>query len=413
MKKLFIAAMAVMLCVCFTLPAVAEVKTSGMVWVDAYIRDISKKLAAGGVAPGATTTQNGVTDLQINSPLDRTYVRFSYTNDKATMGALLSIYAGSINAYDNTSDLNSDAYMWWKPMSNFTLKLGKIAPPIGGLAPNLPLGDAEYYRNINDTGKGGTQKLTNQVPVGIAFGNLHGSTRMGLVGDYKINDMVSITVGIFDPDDDGNDNDRFSLLSTRGPGTTAMQEDVLPRIDITVPIRIGKFYIQPKAGWQKKSYDQVAAGQDDSFDCWVVGADASFSFGPVTILGEYAYGENLGASSFTGGLTTLGPAAYGGKIVDTEYNLWFGEIDWSITPRVTATGNYGQLDFEDPATSGANKLEIKRRFWSVNLRYALAPNFFIHPAFIRTDSGDTSFGGTKISDNGYTDYYGVSFYIIF
>jgi len=422
MKKLFIAAMAAMLCVCFTLPVAAEVKVSGMVWVDAYIRDISEELAQGGVAPGATAVHDGRKDFQIGTPLDRTYVNFSYANSKGVYGANLTIFAGSINDYDNTADLNSQAYLWWKPMANLMLRAGKISQFIGGLGPNMPIGDNEYYRNIIDTtAQVNNFAATNQVPVGIAFGNLHTSSKPGFDASYKINDMFSVNVGLFDPDYDGTDNDRFTMLSTRGAGTTAYGEGILPRLDVSVPIKAGNFYIQPKAGWLRKEYDQVAAPREDEFDIWLVGADASYKFGPVTILGEYVYGENLGAGNFTGGLTTLGPAAYDAdgdgiaeRIVDIKTTLWFGEIQWAVTPQIMIYANYGQLDWEDPGITGPAALEIEQRsFFSVSMRYALAPNFFVHPAYIRNDSGETKVGGNTISDNGYTDYYGVAFYMIF
>lgn len=421
MKKLFIAAMAAMLCVCFALPAVAEVTTGGMIWVDTYIRDINEEDAVDGLSAGSTTLHNGVEDLQINTPLDRTYVRFSYTNSKGNLGGHVFIFAGSINDADNTSEMNSQAYIWWKPMPNLTLNMGKVSQFIGGVAPNLPLGDAEYYRNINDTGVTNNQAAATQVPAGIAFGNLHTSSKPGFTAEYKINDMFSVNVGLFDPDYDGVDNDRFTFLSTRGAGTTALGEGVLPRLDISVPIKIGNFYIQPKAGWLRKEYDQVAAPRDDEFDIWVVGADASFKLGPVTLLAEYAYGENLGAGNFTGGLSTLGPSAYdtdgdgiAETIVDIETTMWFAEINWAITPKILAIANYGQLDWEDPGTSAANKLEIEdRSFWSVSFRYAIMPNFFVHPSYIRLDNGETTFGNFPTTDNGYTDYYGVSFYVLF
>jgi hypothetical protein len=441
MKKLFVVAMAAMLCVCFALPAAAEVKISGMLWVDFYVRDISPEVNyvnAGGfggvVTPpfvaGDYPVSDGVKDFQINAPLSQNYLNFSYANSKGTYGAIMTLFAGYTNDWSTWNMMGNQSSIWWKPMANLTLRLGKINQFVGGLYPFTGVGNAEYYRNLDDpiatgaiSGAGGMASgpATGQVPAAIAFGNLHTSAKPGIHAEYKINDMFTLNLGIYDPDYDTVDNDNFTLLSTRGAGTTAIQEGVLPRFDISLPITVGNFYIQPKAGWLRKEYDEVAANQDDSFDIWMMGVDASVKFGPVTLAGEYVRGQNLGAGNFTGGLSTQGPRAYtvGGitHISDTEQVMYWGELSWTVTPKVLIRGSYGKIEATDdvnPALTADDWL-FERSFMALNLRYAVAPNFFIHPSWSRLIYGDSNkYGlGARTVDGGDLDLYGVSFYIIF
>jgi len=447
MKKLFIVAIAAVLCLSLAMPAMAEVKISGMVWVDAYVRSQDDAAAdPRGYIPSITTvplganstTSDGISDFQINGPLSQNYLNFAYANSKGTYGANMIIYQGYINDFSSWNEGGYASWIWWKPMPNLTLIIGKPSQILGGLYPTTGVGNAEYYRQLDDpaatgafTGAGGmaSGNGTGQVPAAITFGNLHSTAKPAIQAHYKVNDNVTVKFALTDPDYDNVDNDNFALLSTRGAGTTAFQEGFLPRFDLAVPMKFGNFYIQPKGGWLKKSYDQVAAGQPDDFDIWVIAADASITFGPLTLSGEYAIGQNMGAGNFTGGLSTQGPRGYFTNaptntlqsFSDTDQHMWFAELAWTITPKWLLKASYGQCKHEDevnPAIS-TDDWEFNRSFMALNLRYAVAPNFFIHPSWNRLMYGEDNKYGLGALANGMTvdagslDLYGISFYVIF
>ena len=88
MKKLLIVALAAMMCLCFVLPATAEIKLSGGVWADFYVRSFDKFAMASlngvpATGPTPTTDFTGRSDLQFNSPTGLSYINFAYTSAKA------------------------------------------------------------------------------------------------------------------------------------------------------------------------------------------------------------------------------------------------------------------------------------------------------------------------------------------
>jgi hypothetical protein len=435
MKKLFIVAIAAVLCLSFALPAVAEVKISGMVWFDAYIRSSDEFADAGGViaTPPQTTLFNGQTDLQMNMPTPTNYVKFAYASAKADYGANISFSLGYINHNDNTLDLHANADMWWIPMANMTVKIGMLNQVVGGLAPSINLAMNEYYRNerwaqTNGVGNAGLSTWNRRndqganVPSLITFGNLHTSSRAGVEVDYKFTDMVTLKVAAYDPDDDGSTLRAGTVLWSTNGNTTADCEPTIPRFDIAVPITFGNFYIQPKAGWLRNPFDNVMANQEDEFDSWVLGVDAKVTFGPLSLSGEYAFGENLGGTSFTTSSNSFAPSTYvdatgARKFTTVEETMWWVEVSWAATPKITLMANYGEFESQDdqnPANPADDRL-FERGGWGIAMRYALKPNVFIVPAFERWTYGDDNKvgAGALRQNSGELDVYGLSFFMMF
>ena len=440
MKKLLIVALAAMMCLCFVLPATAEIKLSGGVWADFYVRSFDKFAMAAlnnvpATGPTPTTDFTGRSDLQFNSPTGLSYINFAYTSAKADYGALLSFSMGEINHMDNSKDLQGNyAYMWWKVAPMATVRLGFIDQFIGGLYPSTWIGNSEYYR-FERADSGQMQPLPirgrNFVPVMITFGNLHSSARMGADLAYTINDMVTLKIGLYDPDVDGSDlnSGATQLLGTNG--FQAYSDSKLPRIDVGLPVRIGNFYFQPKGGWLRTSFNDVGLNalgnsQDDSFDTWVVGIDASVTLGPITLSGEYIYGQNLGGTNYTVSSYSFAPYTYldgptgttgNTKISETDDQAWWFQIAWAATPKIMLYGNYGQFkstDDRNPFIITDDRL-WKREAYGVSLRYAIAPNFFVVPAWTHAETMDDTYvaGPDYHYLTGAIDMYGVSFFMLF
>jgi len=436
MKKLLVVALAAMMCLCFVLPATAEIKLSGGVWADFYVRSFDKfaiAAANGSAAAGAnpTTSYSGRSDTQFNSPTGLSYINFAYTNAKATYGGLLSFSIGQINHMDNSKDLQGNyAYMWWQIAPNAKIRMGLIDQFIGGLYPSTWIGNSEYYRferGDSSQPQPGANRPTNFVPVMITYGNLHSSARMGVDLTYTINDMVSLKVGLYDPDVDGSYLNAGSTQLLATNGSIAMADSKIPRIDVGVPIKIGNFYFQPKGGWLRTTFSDVglnAGGgtQEDSFDTWLLGIDTSVVLGPVTLSGEYVYGVNLGGTNYTSGSYSLtAPFTYldgaGNTKIDKEKSqAWWAQVMWSVTPKVALYGNYGQ--FVSKADRSASTLDDrywKRIGYGLSLRYAIGPNFFAVPAWTHVEtSDDTYVGGPTVHYYlGKLDIYGISFFMLF
>jgi hypothetical protein len=388
-------------------------------------------------APIASTnvsTYGKVTDTQVNMPYSQTYVSFAYNNTANTVGGTFLLLGGGVNDWVSWHQMGTQASIWFKPIKPLTIRIGKIDQFIGGLSPNANMGNAEYYRKLFDPantsafseqiGRGPT---ASQVPSAITFGNLHSTAKYGLDVAYAINNNLTFKVALFEPDVDGTINfgSSGSSVPTAAAGTRGVIEDSkIPRIDVALPMRFGNFYFQPKAGYLNKSLQNMPSGADDSYKIWVAGLDASAKFGPVTLMGEYAYGVNLGASNYTGGLSTQGPRAYNDgsvfKIADEKNSMWWAEVNYAITGSFMLRAAYGQHHMEmdgNPATA-LDDVEFNRSFYALSLRYQPYPNVYIVPMWMRHDFGKAKLGvgastGILKVDMGKTDYYGVSTVLMF
>jgi hypothetical protein len=439
MKKFLIAAIAAVFCLGIVLPAAAQVKMSGGVLLDMYWFTASKETestgpfgAIPGVVQGGTTLFNDREELQIALNDVLSNMRITYTSKDKSYGGTFGIIGGQINNRGTYQLVQmAQTYLWWQFLPNVRFKIGKINQDIGGLGPQTFIADAEYDRQVvPEYAKGPGKTLRGTyIVAGILAGNMATTSQPGMQAEIKINKMVTLKLVAFDPDDDETDTDNFTLVSTRGAGTTATQECNIPRFDVLLPVKYQNLYAQPKFMWLRKDYDQVAPNQDSEFDCWLVGVDASAVFGPFTFSGELIYGENLGAANTSGGgSTTMGPWAYADAagythIVDTEDTQWFLQVKYQITPQIWVYGYYGEFEGQNdnnPTTAVDDNL-TERESYGLNLWYAVAPNFFIIPQWTHYGYGDkntygaisTLLGAKTTFDLGDVDIYGVQFYIVF
>ena len=447
MKKLFIVSIAVVLCLGLTLPAAADVKMSGGINFLAYYltgtpetQQASAEMSPFGL-PGYA--DKGTPDqlaafgkpdpsiddrktLQMNLSNLLTYIRGTYTNQKGTYGATIAIHGGQINNWYSGYEVQmGSTYMWWMIMPNVKVEIGKISQFIGGLGPSSIIEHTEYFRSydpyaVYPEGIGGT-------PVAglTSFGNMSTTSIPGIAIDVKVNDMVSVIFGIYDPDDDGSPG----ITLVTNAGGTAQEELTFPRLDIAVPIKWGNFYIQPVASYIKRKYENVVPTSDDDFGCWLIGASASVKIGPVTLSGEYVHGKNIGANNYSGpGSTSAWPQLWTDSngyrhIEDVTDNAWWFQAKWQITPKIYIQGAYGQWKGDsDVSPSTIDDYNYKRSGYIFNLWYAVGPNFFIVPSYSHENLGSDityPFDAAFDPDNtlewsfGEVDFYGVGFYMVF
>jgi hypothetical protein len=364
----------------------AEVTISGLLTLDVsyYSKDDPS-----GVTSGQSTTQ-----FAIYAPLN--YMRARYINDAQTFGGQFTIYTGRYNddisgtgrsdyadttlGYDISGGSN---YIWWKPMPALTLNIGVIPQLAGG-----NVGPPTHLRG-------------HDIIVLITYGNLHTSGRQGISGAYKVNDMVTVELGLYDPDDD---NTPYLAI---GSG----EDDVIPRFDFAVPINLklagASIMVQPKGSIGLKSYSDVTTG-DDSFSTTTIGFDTQVKFGPVTWMFEMDSVTNFaGHDSYVSGL--LGPTVdAAGNITDAEALLWWTGINYSINPKNGIDIFYGSQEEEVGTTEHTD-----RTSYGIRYRYNIAPNFLLFPHLQFYNSGDRIMAGTNVSPNVEATQIGIDFYLVF
>jgi hypothetical protein len=405
MKKLCIVSIAAIMCLALALPAVAEVKMSGGVEFMAYYlvgspetQEAAKSyfdLLPGFLKDGTAAEQalygnvNNLDDrktFQMNLSNLLTNLRATYTNAKGTYGATFGIVGGQTNNWNSGYEIMmASTYMWWQIMPNVNVKIGKIDQFIGGLGPSSIIEHTEYERSY-DPYAVYADKIGGTPVAGLtSFGNMSTTSIPGISVDVKVNDMVSVIFGIYDPDDDGTP----VITLVTNAGGTAMEEMVMPRLDIAVPIKWGNFYIQPVASYIKRSFENVVPTSEDEFTCYLVGASGSVKFGPITLSGEYVFGKNIGANNYSGpGSTSALPRLYNDSsgnrhIADIDDKAWWFQVRWQATPQIAVQAAYGQWTGEsdvNPA-SAIDEYTYKRSGYLANLWYSVGPNFFIVPSY--------------------------------
>jgi hypothetical protein len=444
MKKLFVVMTAAILCMAIVLPAAADVKMSGSVnalvyyysgtpetdpasntnpWVPGFATAPAALLPAW----GNTNLVNDRDEFQMNVSNLYTSLRGTYVNSKGTYGATIGFVGGQINNwYSGYETSLSTTYMWWQITPMIKFSIGKISQFIGGPSPSSLIEHTEYYRAYDPYGV--YPNAVGGTPVAglTSFGNISTTSEPGAEIDFKINDMVTIKLGIYDPDDD--EGVEVALLSTWGG--TAPEETKMPRFDIAVPIKWGNFTFMPFGSYLKKTYDQVAATvADDSFTIWVLGASGSVKFGPLTLSGEYTKAQNSAAGNYSGpGSSSWVPRTsyvVNGitQISDVDIQGWWGQIAWQATPKITVHLAYGEAEGEsevDP-TSVIDDYYGKRSGWIFNVNYAVAPNFHIRPSYAHLNLGEdctidtlsNALGQMVTWSYGEIDMYGISFLMLF
>jgi hypothetical protein len=411
MKKFIILVLAAAFCLAMVLPASAEVKVGGMIGFDIYSNYQDEALKAGGVSPpNAVNLVNDERNTQMNTYTYTNYLTFKYTGKDGSYGATTGIYMGKRNDDSFTTADGSaplvwvfdvmDNHIWWKPMPDVKLKFGHQAQIIGGPAPPGILGSLDV------------------VVVGITAGNIaHTSNRFGITADIKINDMVSLIVGMYDPDDDGT-----ASLGTvpDSLGGFADEELDIPRFDIALPIKYGNFSIRPAASWVPRDYDQVAFNADDDFDIWELAVSGKYTYGPLALTGEIATGENMANANYAGpvssGAATWVDAAGYTHIEDGEGTGWWLNLAWTINPKMNLNLFYGTQEEEnDVSPALIDDIERERTHYGFRFNYYIASNFMFIPSYIHWDYGDDNLlAGTGLrTDSGSEDVIGAGFLVYF
>jgi len=432
MKKLLIGMVAALCCLALAAPVMAEIQMGGMVTVDvSYNKISSEAITPGATAAGAanwgtgvqkspvatTNYYNGFSEFNILPPQTQNRLNMKYTSDDKTVGAFIELRGGGANY----GSLFEWTYGWidWRPTKEYLLRIGRQTTTFAPYVPNQFLGT--HVTTI----------------LGVGFGNLnHTTSRDGIKSYYKFNDMVAWEISMWD--------NHTVATSTAAPfvagdaeanynaqtGKAVILENTIPRFDMSLPITVGNFKIEPSVTWSKMNYEQVKAGYDDSFDIWGLSLGGTATFGPFTFTGEITYGENFGNGSYRGGETAL-VALYtdaGGlrKIADAEYLGWFIDLTFKITPSVSISGYYGWQKASCDGGPGAwDAAEYENTRWMAGVRlpifitknFSIAPEFTYYDYDSNADVGSVSTGvanGVKTTwDMGNEWLLGVEFQLTF
>jgi hypothetical protein len=435
MKKFSIIALAAIVCLAFSMPAMAKVQVGGMINLQVYYFDESEEAVVGGVTQGGATGHNGTEDtfFDLTNPLNRLYARYN-NEDNSVIGYIQLRGGGQHRAHGLAW-----YYGWimWQFHPMLRLQIGRQSQSFAIMAP-------------------GGQSVGFHMAHGLlaAFGNHHGGSSRDMVKLHiKFNDMIRGEIALVNPYSDGADVGAAITATPAAVGVAGAvvdEETVIPRIDLALNIKAGNFVIEPSFTYLQQEFDQTIAGADDDIESWGVALGIRAGFGMFTFTGEVSYGDNLHENAYAPNPVTApgkaqaylpaGAAAGATRVSDTEILSFFAQLGIKLGA-ATLNGFVGMCDMEndgDPAVprnlenGGVNiapnaafaartvsfagpEFHITRWAYGASLPISVAKGFTIKPEVTFFDfDDDAELSGSALStDLGDETVIGVEFMLVF
>jgi len=398
MKKLFIGVLAAICCCAFVVPAFAEVKVEGMIQNDFYFLSQSKERVLGGLLKNATTNQDSWDTTRINMPQPLNRITVRYTGEDKVVNGYIQIRAGGSRANSpiflggnngvSSESMFSWEYAWidWHVNPNLYFRFGRQDQTFAGAyapAQGMAWNDGHI--------------------IGLGYGNITAQSRDAVRAFIKFNDNVRMEIQLLDPNTESAGNTELNIPAQAGTGAAnARESNVWPRFDLSVPIKVANFTIEPGFTYLKQNWDQVAAGNDDSYNVWGLTLGASAGFGPFSIMGEVTWGRNLGSNQSHWGaangqattyLNTLGQT----KIEDGETLAAFIQLGFDFGPfAIQGIIGYcnGQNDGDPAISRDAAEWDRTQMMYGLNFPIKVTKTFTITPQIWYYDlDSDAKVGG--------------------
>jgi len=441
MKKLFIGVLAAICCCAFVAPAFAEVKVEGMIQNDFYYYGLSKERVLGGLLKNATTNQDNWETTRINMPQPLNRISVRYTGEDKVVNGYIQIRAGgsranpanaaAMNAGVSSESAFSWEYAWidWHVNPNLYFRFGRQDQTFANAyAPNQ--GMAQVDSHI----------------IGLGFGNITAQSRDAVRAFIKFNENIRMELELLDPNTESAGNTEFNIPATAGTGAAnAREANTWPRFDMSLPMKFGNFTIEPGFTWLQQKWDQVAAGNDDSFTIWGLTLGGSAGFGPFSVMGEVTYGKNIGyvSTHFGGGnfgaalgniqggnISIGGPSTYlntAGQTKIEDGTTWAGfiQLGFDFGPfaiQGIVGMNRGENDGDPAIARDASEGQITQWMYGLNFPIKVTKTFTITPQIWYYDlDSDAEIGGAAGSaarsgintDRGSELTVGVTFQLVF
>jgi len=418
MKKLCVGILAAICCVAFVAPVLAEVKVEGMIQTDVYYYQQSKERIQGGfIKDGRAYAQDDWSTTRIAMPQPTNRITVRYTGEDKVVNGYIQIRAGGSRANNavgpgvpNESQMSWE-YAWidWHVNPSLYFRFGR---------------QDQTFANAYATWQG--LGWNEAQIIGLNYGNITAQSRDAVRAFIKFNDNVRLEVQILDPNAENYGGTELAL-NTRRTGaltTTALESNTLPRFDVSLPIKVANFTVEPGFTYLKQEWDQVIAGDDDSYDVWGATLGASAAFGPFSLMGEITYGKNLGPASShwgagNGQATTWVNTAGNTLIEDGETLAYFIQAQFDFGP-FAIQGIFGQNKGQNdgsPVAKDAREWDITQTMYGLNFPIKVTKTFTITPSIFYYDDDDSAFVGTLSTtaniDRGSKMIVGAAFNLVF
>jgi hypothetical protein len=439
MKKLFVLAVAALMVVAFTVPAVAGVKMGGRLAFDTYYHtqdEVFRGRTAANLVPTSWSqlkmevVSSTNMHLKANTDDNKFGLYLEFAMGANALNTVLNRTAGAAGAPAPSVDSMyvRFSYGWWEFSPGCKLVIGQDTTGTAPLNPLCMIG----------TGAGQFQV------VGIGFGNMYTGRVYQVRGEFTMGDLGVFKVALVDPHSSSLGQGQDGGLVGRGAGVSTPvgnEETVMPRFDISADLKLGAFTLYPGIVYCKQTYDDmVAAGApttaDDEVEVWLYTLGTTFNIGPLRVRAEGCIGQNWGnANMLTDGTYIgYGPGGAGtagtvgsidtaaridpqGKVSDTDCWAYWVDLGYKFGAN-TLHLILGQQSVENEmgyTVAGANiaDLENTRTQISVNCWIPVSKHMIIIPEVDFYDYGDFEEQNLPDVDMGKARIYGINWLIMF
>lgn len=258
--------------------------------------------------------------------------------------------------------------------------------------------------------------------LGYGYGNIGSSFQNGVRFTYKFTNNFQAKLGLLESRLTSNELPApipyltyvpyhpYPLLPAQ-PGTVVDNNTILPKIEIALPVsfKIGSalLNISPSGMYLKQTFDNVAAGADDSITSYGLSLGASVKVKAFQLKTEINYGQNLYNAGRIGVATTYpfkseyapsigyiqaARADATGKIQDSELIAGWVEVNYQIGKFKPAL-YYGRAEVSRDLPNADN--EATTQFYGFNCSIQLINHFYLVPEAMVYDNGDGKLMGTN------------------
>jgi hypothetical protein len=413
MKKFLFTVVACLLVVAFTAPAMAKVKMGGIIFTDIMWDkrdDTMMRLNTGSSAQEANTI------LRMHDTLaSRLYG--TWTNEA---GVGMHIQLGIGGTVEGTKYGNPtlgpegvylrEGYGWYKMNPGFKLVAGMTTSCFAPLNSGQLMG----FALIGD----GRFLSPHAHAINAGYGNIYVERSAQIRGEWSFGPN-NLKVALADYTNDAIFGKTPAFASA--PNKTAIEETMIPRLDVGLKVVAGSWSIYPGFFYLTRSWDAVAAGNDDSFTSWGASVGLKGGLGPITITAELTQMVNGASAGMTGANTS---AATGGSsaaafidangcIQDAETLAGFIQFGFKAGPaKIQLSYGFAKTEQDNRGGIGVNR-ELNSTQYGISIPIPLAKIFIVRPEVYFIDEGDRKDTGQPDVELGTETLYGVNFQIYF
>ncbi|MBW2023354.1 MAG: porin [Deltaproteobacteria bacterium] len=397
MKKIMLIALAAVLVVAFTAPAMAATKSVtfyGSARYMTYMTDVDKK-----------ASKTGYDDKDLTWSLDDGCTRFGASFKAGKIEGLVEIRPRdrqSTRTRGMSVGGSMDFIRHWYGAYDFgpaKLLVGQWwTPDFSPVSREVMLGGGGFMDGYGDAGN------TARAPgfqIWVPLKSIDGMLKIGLLEPYKDPGPGDPAIGptVFDSKEE--------------------MDTTLPKFTLGLSANFGALGIWVGGGYNTVKYVD-SSDKEESLDSWVAGLNLTYTMGPLYVKAHYDRNKNYSTYGTGGPQVAFGlfPQDFGmGSIQDVTGWGFIGVLGFRFNEMISLEGGWGTREYKQDYLNDEIELNDVSAYYFM-LPIQIAKGFTITPEVLITDEGKckgpgSAPTGVTYGDRGSKKYYGAYWQIDF